>query len=98
MHLSSTAVLQDSTTMLQLEARVASVQIVTGFPAHMIIPEPPGWRPACKIDTGISLGVTGWETRTPSATSGERGGTPYAERSAVNKKASSSFGPADKRS
>jgi len=38
-----------STTMALLDVRVASVQIVTGFPAHVIIPEPPGWQPMCEM-------------------------------------------------
>lgn len=77
--------------MVQLEVRVTSVQIVTGFPAQIIIPEPPGWQPVCK--TGVGSGVTTRVPHTPSAIFGGRGNTPYIERAAADGKVSSPSGP-----
>ena len=80
--------------MAKLEVRVASVQIVTRFPAHVIIPDPPGWQPACKMDAGVSLGVTTQAAHTHPVTLGTRSNTPYTECAAAEEKVSSLSGPA----
>lgn len=42
--------------MVRLDARVVSVQIVTNFPAQVIIPEPPGWQAKCQTPTETKPG------------------------------------------
>jgi len=87
-----TTPLQGSTTMGKLEVRVTSVQIVTGFPAHVIIPEPPGWQPACNADNGIGPGATTWGPHTPPVTYGNKGNTPCTDYVSADEKVGSPSG------
>lgn len=62
-----------STIMVQLDARVTSVQIIARFPAHMIIPEPPGWQSGCQASAGVSPVVSAQVMLTPGVSLGRWG-------------------------
>ena len=69
--------LPHSATMVRLDVRVTSVQIVARFPAHVIIPEPPGWQPGCQVSAGVSPGLYTQGILTSSVILGTRGTTEY---------------------